>query len=284
MVRSKVALLVLSDGLVNAAESSVRSERFVPTKKLVSGKLARQDELVLIEKLVQRGLEHTPRGLRVALSEQLLAAFGGTERVALTELAKRVSGATATEVKRAALRFVEAGELVLVSAGRSDEVTRAGPHVLQAAELDAIRDLAKALTKLVSRVKPKKSVPQRTLAREELAPLLGSLVGLTAKQHAPSVASERGVVSTHGVLEALAELGRLRGRSVFIPDLARALGPGASPEELRAALFDLARSGRVELRPESGVGNLSAEDAALCPRDSSGTIISYARVIGGAGR
>jgi hypothetical protein len=277
MARSKVALLALSDDLVNAAESKVRSERFVKTKQLIPGRLARPDELVLIETLVRRGLERTPSGIRVALSEQLAAAIHEGERVALTQLRKRVAGATATEVKRTVHRLVSAGELALVSAGRTDEVTRAGPHVLTGPELVAIGELARALAKLGARVKPKKNTPDRTLLREEVSRLLDPFLAVLAHAPRPSPVSPR------GVLEALGALGRPSGRSVFIPSLARALGPGATAEALRAVLFELARSGRVELRPESGVGNLSAEDAALCPRDASGTIISYARVIGGVG-
>jgi hypothetical protein len=51
-----------------------------------------------------------------------------------------------------------------------------------------------------------------------------------------------------------------------VPDVVRKLaGQGRSVEEARVALFEAAKQGSVELRPESGMGRLSPEDKRLVP-------------------
>jgi hypothetical protein len=45
----------------------------------------------------------------------------------------------------------------------------------------------------------------------------------------------------------------------------RAVGMGYTARQAQDGLVALARAGLVELRPESGLGRLSAADAALCP-------------------
>ena len=275
MPRARAPQLELTDSLVAAAEAAVHAARFVPTKKLVTGKLSRHDEVLLIEKLVARGLERTPRGVRVALADQVLSVMPAAGRSSFASLASQVAGATRTEVKREAIRQVEAGRLALVPAIRGEELVRAGAHLLAPDDLDALRDTSKALAKLVTKLRPRKGAPPKTLERAELRALLAPLIAAaTSVSDGPSLSRER-------VLSALSNLARERGRSVFIPDVLRELGADRQQlwRQAHEVLFELARSGRIELRPESGVGNLSATDRALCPSGADGLVISYARVV-----
>src|SRR5688572_26339431 len=75
MAKTRATPMALTDALVADAEAAVRSTGFVVTKKLITGKLARQDEILLVEKLVARGLERTARGVRAPLADQVLEAF-----------------------------------------------------------------------------------------------------------------------------------------------------------------------------------------------------------------
>lgn len=52
-----------------------------------------------------------------------------------------------------------------------------------------------------------------------------------------------------------------------------------SNQEARSALLELDSGGFIELRPESGIGLLSEDDAALCPRGARGVVLSFARLI-----
>jgi hypothetical protein len=64
---------------------------------------------------------------------------------------------------------------------------------------------------------------------------------------------------------------------VYLPELVRSLADRAAPERVLAALDEVALDGLVELRPESGLGTLSSEDAALCLPGPQGSVLSYAR-------
>ncbi len=273
--RKKEEPIPLTEALVSEVEARVRAARFVANRQLVGRMLSRHDELLLIEKLVTRGLERTPKGLRAPLADQVAAAVAGTSPIPLSALPKCVSGSTAAEVKRTALQLVDAGSLALVAGSRVDAITVKGAHLLDPDEVAAIRDLSKRLTKLVARLRSRKGTPSKTLARSEAQTLFGPVLEMLA---APNAAAG---IATARVLETLAELERSRGRSVFVPDLVRALGTTQAPAPAHQALLALARAGRVELRPESGVGALSPADRALCPADAQGLVISYARVISG---
>ncbi|HEV8322287.1 MAG TPA: hypothetical protein VG389_11775 [Myxococcota bacterium] len=81
------------------------------------------------------------------------------------------------------------------------------------------------------------------------------------------------------VVAAVQALQRPGAPLVFVPDVVRALEAQgvAAPQR---ALLAAAAAGGIELRPESGVGLLGAEDAARCPRGPTGVPLSYARILG----
>ena len=92
-----------------------------------------------------------------------------------------------------------------------------------------------------------------------------ALVGVAAETPASAPAAECPGVSSQDVVEAVQQTSRPSGLS-FVPDVVRKLaGQGRSVEEARVALFEAAKQGSVELRPESGMGRLSPEDKRLVP-------------------
>ena len=105
---------------------------------------------------------------------------------------------------------------------------------------------------------------------------------------------QRGWPCPKAVVERFARLGRLhelvaeltqadrRSGLVFVPDVVTAaVEVGlASADEVPTMLVSLARGGRLELRPESGLGRLSAAERGLCPVAPDGrTPLSWARVL-----
>jgi hypothetical protein len=65
----------------------------------------------------------------------------------------------------------------------------------------------------------------------------------------------------------------------FVPTVVRALGAshGHDPDAVHAALLYAASAGVLELRPESGMGRLSAEDQMLCLPGPRGSRLSWVR-------
>ncbi len=66
---------------------------------------------------------------------------------------------------------------------------------------------------------------------------------------------------------------------VRVPDVVKRWPHGVM--DAQATLLAAHRAGLVELRPESGVGLLSASDAALCPRGVRGVVLSWLRTLDG---
>jgi hypothetical protein len=86
------------------------------------------------------------------------------------------------------------------------------------------------------------------------------------------------------VLGAIARRADARTAMARVPEVVKALEGQLEPAEAIAALLALHQQGRVELRPEAGVGLLTEQDAALCPRGARGVVLSYVRLLGdGAG-
>jgi hypothetical protein len=251
------------DGLVDEVEQAVRAARALTFRKLTSVKLARNAEALLHEALAHRGLERTGKHLRVPLAEQLGALLSAEPEVPIKTLRRRLGGvSSAAELKRALAELVADGEAVVVLDGKAEGLCRPGPHLFGQAELEALRDLAVRLTKLLRSVKARKGQLPRTLRRAVIPPLLAPWSGAGPR---------------NAVLEALRRMARVGGALVFVPELVRDLSDHLAPAEVHRILEVAARDGEVELRPESGVGLLTAAEAALCPILPDGTRLSYVR-------
>lgn len=80
---------------------------------------------------------------------------------------------------------------------------------------------------------------------------------------------------TMAAVKTLAAIETLEPNSIgliWTPDACRA---GATVAGLRA----LSQGGVIELRPESGLGRLSRDDASLCPTAWDGTPLSWIRLL-----
>jgi hypothetical protein len=64
-----------------------------------------------------------------------------------------------------------------------------------------------------------------------------------------------------------------------VPRLVRALGGARARDAIHAELLRAARAGRLELRPESGMGRLTPEDLALWIPGPQGSHLSWVRRI-----
>jgi hypothetical protein len=246
-------------GAVARAAAQVRHEGAVPLKKLerLAGKLSVAAARLFWDELGRAGIERTGRHARLPIGEQLAALLssGPVETRALRRRLKGLSSPTeaahavrtAVAEKRAQLAFA-AGKEVLVPPGEP---------LVDGAERSALLEMAARLVKLGRGAK------QRPLLRREVAPWLAIYASWALEWL-------RGEIAARVTAER---------PFVFIPELARALAPSLAPERLREELLRGATAGCWELRPESGVGLLGADDAALCPRGWKGEILSYVRPV-----
>lgn len=237
---------------VEAWVERVRAEGAVTTKTLLEGT---SDRAALLEALSRQGLERGERHVRVPLLEQLEGLLAAEGEVLENGLFQRLAG---TESKDEVAHAVE----VALARGAAVRAIGAAGAVVLARTADVVPDdvaeaLAVAVPDAHKRIKAaqKKGLPLHRSILEGLAP------------------------DAAGDLEAqlLEAIGRRRGPLVPIPELVREIG--GPLDAVHRTLFALAEGGRVELRPESGVGSLTEEDAGLCPRTPEGVCLSYLRLL-----
>lgn len=242
--------------LVDTLWMRVREEGAVRTKALLEGHDDARAEL--LEALAQRGLERGEKHVRVPLAAQLRELVATDGEVAEKGLRKRLAGAeSADEVSHAvdhALRegalvraIGEAGAVVLVQA--ADVVDEACTARLHSGVNEAQRRL--------------KAAQRRALpVRRTLLALLEPSGDEALEARLLSAIRDR-----RGPLVAVAE----------VVDAVVSADDGTALSAVHGALRSLAAAGQIELRPESGVGSLSDDEARLCPRTPDGVCLSYLR-------
>lgn len=141
-----------------------------------------------------------------------------------------------------------------------------------ASELLAIR-LTPAEHAAIRAAAKKKNLSVSSYVRRRLFPQSGEVV-LPAEARQPSPERDLRLVLDAARAEcALSNMAPL----VFVATVVRACKMPV--ERAHAAIHLGAMQGLLELRPESGMGRLSKEDAAICPKGWEGVVLSVLRVV-----
>lgn len=244
-------------------EAVVRTQGSLPRSRLAKLGVPKRAQPDAVSRLARKGLEATPRLLRVPLGEQLVARLRDGAMLPMRSLRNAVSGATAREVATAALDVVRSGAALLVVRGKELALTAPRADVLGERDLAVLERTLSELTKTLKSARKHHAVLLNADVREVLEPFTSAI-------RAPI-----------GVAQVLAQVRaqRLASGLVFVPTLVRALGGPAARDAIHQALREAAARGLVELRPESGLGRLSDEDLSLCLPGPRGSRLSWARPI-----
>jgi len=261
------------EALVVEAERKIRENGAMAPSKLLPKGLSRAGQALFLESLGRCGLERTGKHMRVPVDEQVQARLASEGPIPLASLAKRLAGVTAVEAKRAATRLVSAGSAVWVMRDGKDVVAPPTVDALSPTELEALKQAVKRVEAMLKWVRPKKGVPTRTLLRNDL----GSAACLLST--GPASAEARPADAERMVLDTILRFADGRTGLARVPEVVRAVGGQVAREEALRAMLTLDRAGRIELRPESGIGLLSDADAALCPRGPREVPLSFVRVV-----
>ncbi|MGD0676550.1 MAG: hypothetical protein ABSC94_14115 [Polyangiaceae bacterium] len=248
-----------------AALASALAARGAVLKTEVTKRAGRGRALEIFDALVAAGFEVGARFVRRPLEAQI------EERLVRGPMSLRgadkvLHGASSLEVARAARRLVERGRARLV-------LRPTGLHLasLTAPVLDdrAQKRLLLAITELTKLLKQSAKAKTGVLGADIEAALE------SAVSRGPALPP-----TTTRDLGALLDQHREDSGLTFIPKLVRALGGASVRDALHAELLSGAHAGRLELRPESGMGRLSREDALFCVPGSHGMLLSWVRRIG----
>lgn len=264
----------IDDALLDACEQKLRADRACLLTRLTTVPLTPRARKLLGDALVRRGFELAGTKIRVAVASQLTPVIGA-EPLPVSGLKRRLVGCTDRDIKAALARGVAAGTWSLVPRGKLQTVMIRSEAVLSSGDFADLVALATELSAVVKSVKPKRGAPPLSLFRPDVLALLERRAGrlLRPLPHtAPGGMSER-------VLEGLAASADPQTGLASVPHVLRALAEKVPLDSAREALLDLARAGRVELRPESGLELLDPELRALCLPGPRGSLLSYARVL-----
>lgn len=257
-----------------------------------------------LEELARQGLEVTAKSVRVPVREQILALLATGSALSTKSAAAAVSGATKAEVTKAVAALVEAGEARLVLRTKELVLVGARADVVAGPELEAIERALDSLLKATKLARKKhasllRSDVEQAVSRFVTArrPDTGTNGAVTrAASSAPDMpatnvagppaASDVGTpppaadVPSSDQVAKLVERHRDASGLTFVPTIVRALGGARARDVVHAELLRGARSGIFELRPESGLGRLSAEDLDLCVPGPQGSRLSWVRRVG----
>ncbi|MDC3959256.1 hypothetical protein KEG38_35710 [Polyangium jinanense] len=270
MSRKAVLLDRVDAQLVDDVERAVRAAKALPSTRLSQTKLTPEASAELVRQLVARGLERSPKTIRVPLAAQIESLLQGGARVPLKDVGKRVKGGTKAELDAALAKFIREGHARVVVRTQVEVLVGPAERALDPTEIAHLSKTAAQVSKTLKKVQAK-GLP-RSILQEDLAALFAPLqpslrLAATTPDQAPSMLVD----------EALRRLEDPALKLVRIPDLVRALSSRLSLDAIHRALAEGAKDGTLELRPEAGAEFLKPEDVPLCPPGPRGTVLSYAR-------
>jgi len=275
MPRARQEIDQVPDGLAEETERAVRQSGALPLRRIkpAQGALSRRAQGLLLETLARRGLERTARALRVPLRDQVAALLAGGAPIATAALRKQLAGVeSAAELKLVVRDLVRAGRAALVMRAGKEHIAARDGALLSREQVAHIADVARKLARLAASARARAGQPPRTLLRADILALLDP-----ARRGLDAGDADGDPVAL--VIAAVRERIDPTTGLAFVPEVARALDGRLAGDALRAALVGAARSGLVELRPESGVELLTPADAAMCPRGPDGSPLSWLRLV-----
>lgn len=256
---------------LNALKSDLLEKGILKLKDFKSLSIPAEAQVEYLEELLTMGpFELIKGGIRVSLFEQIRRAFENAALLHLPSLSRTLKGASAQEVKTAALGMIKAGEARRVLRGKAEWLGTFYGAYLKEDELKELKALGLQAAKAL------RSKPAYTLLRDDIPDFHSNLFVIQEQFSAKPTA-----LSTQNLTCEI----RLRIRPdsdlCFVPDLVMALLPEHSLNTIHAALRQAAQERRIELRMESGLYRNSRLEMALCPSGLQDTRLAWIRLLEG---
>jgi hypothetical protein len=263
---------------ITAAAEAVRRDGAIARTALVRLGIPRKRLGEVLEALAREGLEVTAKSVRVPVRDQLLSLLATGSTLTTKSAAGAVSGATKAEVTKAVAALVEAGDARLVLRTKELVLVGARADVVADSELEAIERDLDSLLKATKLARKKRAALLRADVEQAIARFVATRrFEAGANGAATHAAASAAASASSRDIARLVDQHRDASGLTFVPTLVRVLGGKSARDAVHAELLRGARSGVFELRPESGVGRLSAEDLDLCIPGPQGSRLSWVR-------
>jgi hypothetical protein len=259
------------EALAAAAAQAIAREKSIARSKLAPSSVREQ----VLEVLRARGFEVTTKAARVPIAGQLEAVLRDGGHVPVKRAAQYVQGATAAEVKQAALGLVATGRARLVLRTATETLVSATSEVLTGDDLVAASKRLSAVAKQLEKaVRSQKGKGGWDLLREDVEQALRDIV-------LPSRRSPRkGIEENSDLDQVLRAIDSARDVSLglsFVPKVIDLVAIDLDRAAAQRVLLGAASRGLVELRPEGGLNRLSDAELLACPEGPQGTRLSWVR-------
>lgn len=261
------------DDAIEEVTRALASDGAVARSELVRLGVPRSHAAEALARLEARGFEATRRHVRVPLAEQLERRLASAGALPMRSIASHVAGGTRKEALAAARALLAGGKARSVVRSTEVVLVAASTPVLEGTRLDRLRGALVALGRAVK------------LAEKTGSALLPGDVAEAVRGFFPETPRGQGRAPTRGgtpTMDVVALVERLAGENglVWVPTLVAHVGGRGAAPELHRELLEAARAGRIELRPESGMGRLSEDERRDCLPGPEGTVLSWARSLG----
>lgn len=261
------------DSFVEHARDVLSREAFLSRAEVVRLGVPRAKVSSLLERLQPLGFEVTKKGARVPLAAQLRERLAASGLIPMRSIVSFTVGATKVETIAEARTLVESGKARFVIRSTETYLASGDVDALREDELDQLAEALVALTRATNLARRRHGGLLRADVAEALRSFLrfGSGAGWNQRTPSPPVSSQ--------APDLFVVMSALRGDSglVFLPALVEALGGESVRAAVHSALLAAADAGRVELRPESGMGRLSEHELAACIPGPEGAVLSWVR-------
>jgi len=237
----------------------------------------------VVEQLLRDGYEAAGTGVRVPLSTQGERLLGAGAHVPLATLPKRLAGASKAEADKLVKELCRSGKAHLVLRGKQLSLISGAEAVIERSALADVEAELRGTVEWIKRALSNKS--GATVLGSDLRQAIDEVALRVPKRESPKPLS---AALSNGKGEPSLSLA-LRGAVLAVrdeesllasvPEMSRRLRERATAEQVRTELLAAYRRGELELRPEGGMGRLSAADAALCPVGAGGVPLSWVRLL-----
>ncbi len=230
-----------------------------------------QHEAALL-RLRNEGFEFTGKGVRLPIRQQLLRRLEERSQLPLKGLEKLVIGCTAKEVLSVVDEFVKGGIVHRILRTKADWIVTAGTDVLSADEVGSLKRLVADWATRIKKVTAARKTPI-TFWRSDVKALIEELALM---KNGPNGAADMDERDSHKLVELISNQLDPSVGLAFVPAVIEksrlAIGRAHS------LLLELARGGKIELRPDSGTVRFTQAELQTAPAGPDGSRLLWARI------
>ncbi len=226
-----------------------------------------------IDRLRAAGFEDMAKLVRVPIKQQIRTALSERGQLPVKGLQNLLSGCAAKELLLSIDELVQSGAAIRVLRTKAEWLAPADADVLSADELQALNRSVAEWSKQTQQVKASR---KRVLAiwRDDVRSLLESLGAL-------GQSPRRRTSGSHDVKQRLRQIVQEQINPAvglaFVPTVLDVLH--MSTDQARALLLDEARSGHLELRPDSGTARFTEAELLAAPEGPDGSRLLWVRLL-----